>query len=421
MAPQKKTNRFYLDWWTIEKRSIYVTVAVLFLIVAGGGAGYYVWAYGVPFKKVFVETNNAEGARFVSFEGDVRVVRAMTRETVTVTSDTRLFPGDTVQTGSDGRARVNMADGSILVVRPNSTVIVRDNARSENGLRTNVEVALDGGQINVKTENQGANTNNVVETKQTKNKIDSQTDASFGVNPETKAAEIRISSGSVETQTSSGEKTVVKGGEYVSVNSSGTVQKREKLLNVPQPVTPRDLAKIFVGTNNSSNVTLTWQRPPTGSVSYYRVELATSPFFVGAGRVTERDKLESQSFYVSDLKPGTYFWRVRATATSGQVSEWSEPLKFLVTPRGVGDIVGIVEWQVDYLGGKIFVVSGKASPGTNIQILGRNTPTGNDGRFQLQISVPEGTIDLTVEARDADGNYSRYSLNLDSGKVKQKT
>jgi uncharacterized cupin superfamily protein len=416
----KKPARFYLDWWTIEKRTIRLIVSVLIFITAAAGASYYVWAYGIPFKKYVVEGTNAEGARFIAFEGDVRVVRATTRETVNVTADTRLYPGDTVQTGSDGRARVTMADGSVLVVRPNSTVIVRDNARSENGLKTNVQVALDDGKINVRTENLNENNTTVVETSQTRNKLDSQTEATFGVNSDTQSAEIRINQGRVETTTNNGEKTVVNAGEYVAVNSAGTVAKRERLLNVPQPSSPRDLAKIFVTSNNSASITLSWQRPPSGSVASYRVEVASSPFFVGAGRVTERDKLESQSFHVSDLKPGTYFWRVRANATSGQVSEWSEPLKFIVAPRGEGDAVSVQEWRVDYLGGSIYVVSGRASPGTNIIILGRSTPAGNNGSFQLQVSVPAETQELAVEARDADGNSSRYSLNLNTGKAKQK-
>jgi hypothetical protein len=416
-----KSKRFYLDWWTIEKRTVYAGVALLVLLVAACGAGVYVWAYGNPFRNIGKNIKPGEGARFVSFEGDVRVVRAATRETITVTADTRLFPGDTVQTQGDGRARIALVDGSALVVRPNSTVIIRDNTSTDNGQKTNVRVALDDGQINVKTEAQGENTNNVVETKQTKNKLNAQTDASFGVNPETKSDEIRISSGSVETTTSSGEKTTVQSGEYVSVNAAGTVAKRERLLNVPQPSGPRDLAKIFVGANGSANVSLSWSRPPAGSPAFYKVEVATSPFFVSAGRVGERDRLEAQTLLVTDLKPGTYFWRVRATATSGQVSEWSEPKKFVVAARGANDIVGIVEWQVDYLGGTIYVVSGKASPGTHIQILGRQTPVGNDGKFQIQVSIPEGSQEVFVEARDADGNYSGYSLNLYSGKAKQKT
>jgi len=417
----KKQARFYLDWWTIDKRTIYGTVTLIVLLCTAVGAGYYVWVYGNPFKSKANAQDNTTGARFISFEGDVRVVRAATRETLTVTADTRLYPGDTVQTQSDGRARISMVDGSVLVVRPNSTVIIRDNGSSENGTKTNVRVALNDGQINVKTESQNENTTNVVETRQTKNKLNSQTDASFGVNPETRMEEIRISGGSVDTTTSNGEKTTVNSGEYISVNSAGTVAKREKLLNIPQPSTPRDLAKIFVNTNNLATVTLSWNRPQNSTVAFYRVEVASSPFFVGAGRVTERDKLESQSFSVSDLKPGTYFWRVRATAVSGQASEWSDPQKFIVAPRGAGDNVGVLEWKVDYLGGNIYVVSGRALPGTNIHILGRRTPAGNDGKFQLQVSVPDGAEDVAVEARDSDGNHSRYSLNLNSGKAKQKT
>ena len=39
-------------------------------------------------------------------------------------------------------------------------------------------------------------------------------------------------------------------------------------------------------------------------------------FRVG-GKVVERDQLGSTEFTASDLRPGVYFWRVRATASSG--------------------------------------------------------------------------------------------------------
>ena len=98
--------------------------------------------------------NLPAGARFESFEGDVRVIHAATREVVLASSDTQLYPGDTVQTQADGRARIAMADGSTVVVRPNSTIIVRDNARAEDGKRTNVHVVVDSGQMSVRTEQQ---------------------------------------------------------------------------------------------------------------------------------------------------------------------------------------------------------------------------------------------------------------------------
>jgi hypothetical protein len=412
-----KPARFYVEWWVVQKRIIYLLVTLLVLCVATAGAALYVWKYGNPFKNVGTTSGASAGARFISFEGDVRVVRATTRETIAATSETRLFPGDTVQTQADGLARISMADGSTLRVRPNSTVIIRDNTRSEGegGDRTNVRVAVEGGQVNVRTEDQPNGTNNVVETKQTRNTLASQTDATFGVNQTDHTEEIRIGSGSIETTTKNGEKATVRGGEYVAVNPAGTLARREKLLDVPQPVAPRDLAKVFAGAGGSTSVGLRWQRPPVGSPSHYRVEVATSPFFVDAGRVTERDQLATTEFNVTDLRPGVYFWRVRATAASGQTSEWSEPQKFIVASSGKGGSVSVTDWAVEYLGGSIYLVRGRAQAGTTISIADRETLAAGDGAFQLQITIEGGAREVEAEARDPDGNNSRYKISLAQG------
>jgi hypothetical protein len=408
-----KVRRFDLDWWVVQKRLIYIIVGLLILAVMAAGASVYVWLYGNPLRNIGTSNVSAAGARFISLEGDVRIVRAATRETVAAASDTRLFPGDTVQTQADGRALVRMADGSNLLVRPNSTVIVRDNTISDEGKKTNVRVAVGTGQINVRTEQQPEGTNNVVETSQSQNKLGSQTGASFGVNPDS-STEIRVNTGQVETATNDGQKTVVHADEYVSVNPSGTVTTRQKLLDIPSPVAPRDLEKISIGDKGTASVNLRWQRPASGTPSYYRVEVATSPFFVGEGRVIERDQLASTEFGASDLRPGVYFWRVRGTAASGQTSDWSEPLKFVVLKESHEE-VAVSDWSVDHIGGNIYLVHGRTQAGNAVRISGREALAAADGTFQLQVTAPTGTRDVVAEARDSQGNRNEYRVSLTTG------
>src|SRR5687768_11371043 len=402
-----RISRFAFDWWIVQKRLVYLVVAIFFVCAMGVGAAVYVKIYGNPFKSL-AEIKDPSGARFVSFEGDVRVIRAATREIIAASSETELYPGDTVQTQANGRARIGLADGSTLLVKPNSIIIVRDNAKADDGKRTNVHVVVDSGQLSVRTEQQVDGTTNVVETPKTKSAVGEQTNASFGVNAEG-TEEIRVATGVIETTNAAGDKASIRGGEYVAVNNSGRLSPAQKLLDVPQPATPHDLEKVFVGGNGAANVALKWQRPQSGTPAYYRVEVATSPFFVTDGKVIERDQLVATEFGASDLRPGIYFWRVRATASTGQTSDWSEPRKFIVAQRGTGSQVAVSNLTAELLGGNIYLVRGRAEPGTTIRVGGREAIVPSNGTFQTQLSVA-GSREVVVGAQDPQGNSSQYKL-----------
>lgn len=385
-------------------------IAILVMCGLAAGGALYVWKYGNPLKDIGTSTKASSGARFISFEGDVRIIRAATRETIRAGSDTELYPGDTVQTGASGRARLGMADGSTLVVRPDSTIIVRDNASTDDGKKTNVHVVVDSGQMYVRTEQQPAGTNNVVETPKTKNKVGGQTNASFGVNPEG-TEEIRVNTGAIQTTDSAGQQTALSGGQYVSVNPAGTLSRPQKLLEVPNPAEPHDLEKVIVGGSGSANVSLRWQRPQSGNAAYYRVEVATSPFFVANGKVVERDQLVATEFAASDLRPGVYFWRVRATDQAGQTSDWSEAQKFVVALKGTGS-VAVSNLTAELLGGNIYLVRGRAEPGTSVRVNGRETIVPTEKAFQLQITVSGDAREVMLQADDPQGNSSQYKVAL---------
>jgi hypothetical protein len=143
------------------------------------------------------------------------------------------------------------------------------------------------------------------------------------------------------------------------------------------------------------------------------VEVATSPFFVPEGKVIERDQLSATQFSASDLRPGSYFWRIRATASTGQTSEWSEPLKFIVTAPGVKSAaLPASNLSAILLGGNVYIIRGTTQPGANVRVFDREASAALDGNFQVQISPPANTRDVTIQISDTQGNLSTYKVPL---------
>ena len=186
------------------------------------------------------------------------------------------------------------------------------------------------------------------------------------------------------------------------------------------PSEPRELERVSAGGNGSANISLKWLRPQSGGAAFYRVEVATSPFFVADGKVIERDQLASTEFTASDLRPGVYFWRVRATAASGQTSDWSEPRKFIIVTRGTGSRVPVSNRTAELLWGRVYLIRGRSEPGTTIRVAGRETIVPTEGSFQIQTAAPEGAPEITIEAADPRGNSTQYRLSLSGRSATQK-
>jgi hypothetical protein len=405
-----KYRTYYFDWWKIKKSSVYsIVVLIILLSVLAGGVWWSMrnnWFLANPEDRSIPK----DSARLISFEGDVRVIRASTRGTEKITRDTYLLAGDTIQTQSDGKAQIRMIDGSVLTVRPNSTVVIRDSASIFGG--TNVRVALDDGQINVKTQDQNETSNNIVEVKQVENKILSQTDASF--NSSGTGGEIRISRGGVETNVG-GEKTVIKDNEFAAINPTGKLSSKERLYEPPRLIAPPALDQYLTASGGLADVTFRWQNPNANISFSYHLEVSTSPFFVKDGMIIERESLNAPSFTFGNIVPGVYYWRVRGTAVSGQTTDWSEPSRFTVIKREGNETLTASDWQVENIGGKVYIISGKTVSGAVVRILGRETFTSGDGTFKIQVLVPN--TEATVEISDEHGNRNRYVLALATGKV----
>lgn len=411
---ENKYRKFYVDWWKIKKSTVYGGIGIIVFIAVVIGGGWWLWKNEGIFTNQQVDEGPKDAARLVYFEGEVRVIRASTRETILVTKEIFVSAGDTVQTQADGRAKIQMIDGSTLSIRPNSTVVIRNSTSIFGG--TNVRVALDQGQVNVRTEEQPNGTENVVEVRESENYVNPETDASFNINEKTNGGEIRISRGSVESKIGD-EKTVIKENEFAAVNN-GKIATRESLVNPPNLVAPASNSQILGNGSGSADVSFRWEKSGGVAPSSYNLQIARSPFFMPDSMILVRDSLASQNLTLGNISPGTYYWRVRSNTNSGQVSDWSEPGKFTIVRSASGNEISASDWSVENLGGTVYIVSGKTKPGATVRISGRETFASGDGSFKLQIAST--SLQVGVEINDDKGNRTRYSLSLNSARaVKQ--
>jgi hypothetical protein len=409
----EKQSKFYIDWWNIKKSTIYGIAA--FIVISAllfGGAWWAIrhnW-----FAQPEARDIPKDAARILSFEGDVRVIRAATRETLLVTKETWVAAGDTIQTQADGRAKVQMIDGSIYSLGPNSTVIVRDSTSIFGG--KNIRVSLDDGQMNVRTDNQPGDTENVVEVQESENKLMSDTDASFNADAQNNGGEIRISRGGVET-TIAGEKTIIRENEYAAL-SNGNITTREKLLEPPKQTSPVNLAQIVDSSGQGVSLTFTWADAAGNMASDYYLQVSKSPFFASDSIMIDRGSLTSRDFRMAGLAPGTYYWRLKATARSGQTTGWNEPWKFTIVRQEASTAIEAAEWAVERVGGNVYIVSGRTQAGMTVSIQGRQTYAGPDGTFKLQISA--ASTEVAVEIGDGRGNRAGYTLSLRTAKASKR-
>ena len=405
---ENKYRKFYVDWWKIRKSTIYGIAAFVVVVSAVAFGGWWAIKYNW-FAAAQVSEIPKDTARIISFEGEVRITRAATRETIVVTKETYVAAGDTVQTQADGRAIVQMIDGSSYSIRPNSTVVIRDNSSLFGG--TNVRVALDDGQLNVRTNQQPENTENVVEMAESETKLKSQTDASFNADAVAGGGEIRISRGSVETSIG-GEQSTLNADEYAAL-SNGKITSRERLLGPPRPASPANMSQIVDSTGAGVGVTFVWG--DEGGPATYYIQISKSPTFASDAILVDRGGLTGRDFRLAGLMPGNYYWRVKSTARSGQASEWNDAWRFSVVRRQSSSSIEAGEWNAERVGGNVYIISGRTQPGIVVRSQGREVYAAADGAFRLQIATP--LPEIAVELADDAGNRTGFVLSLRNSRV----
>lgn len=154
---------------------------------------------------------------FTELEGGVQIKKRNSARWQTAALDLELEEGDVIQTAPGGLARIAFFDGTTYVVRPNTMIVVEENARlASQATRVTVQVSF--GAVNLSTGNWKAQgSRSVVRFENAVAQMRQNSSASVRQNPDAGIHEIMVLEGG---------SVVSKGGQTVEVGPNETASFR---------------------------------------------------------------------------------------------------------------------------------------------------------------------------------------------------
>ncbi|MFQ3582840.1 MAG: FecR domain-containing protein [Chloracidobacterium sp.] len=395
-AASTKFKRPLLDWYLISRRTFYQVIAGFLLLVAAI-VGLYLWK---RHQDALAGQFEAQSARLVQVLGSVSIKRARTNQLEQATPNALLEPGDIIITASDGSAVIQYVDRSVLKLKPDSSVLIQENAKNTKTDQQVVRNRVEGGTVNIST--------GVIRTSDDVNELASK-NIKFNVTQNT-SAEVNVAGERVRVNVERGEirSTTDRGvTESIRTNTSVEYERDQKtaqytLLAPPRLSSPTNARVFPLEYGKPLPVMFSW-----GTVSEaarYQLQVADSQYFLDRALIFEKDTDSSEFAWQVNSQSGTYWWRVRAVARDGRPGVWSEEFRLTFVPRqpGLTDTpIYIGNVRVSRVAAGIHNVSGETEPGAEIRINGRAVPVDSDGRFSLVL--PGQTF--RIAASDARGRH----------------
>src|SRR5260370_26295036 len=246
--------------------------------------------YSSVFKKFTNAVNNAvsnsnsdadpvgtdqKHAKFVNLDGKVQVKKVNSVQWVEADYRTVLDKGDLVQTGPDANAGITFGEGTTYTVKPDTLVTVEENS-TESDKPSSVAMRINLGQVDLATPNwTSPNSKAAVSAEDAVAQLRANSRAAVKSDPQTKASEFVVSSGSARVQRG-GEKIDLAPGEKATIPKGGAIQK-SNVLAPPELVEPLNLAPIISENPKTSPVRFEW-KPVQAAVSY-TLRISTTAMF----------------------------------------------------------------------------------------------------------------------------------------------
>jgi len=313
-----------IRWRTVRYRSVILlcmgvlaaTVTVLLVVFPEWRDNLRSWIAGRADSSA-VDTTATQQARFTNLDGSVRVRRANQVEWTPASFSMSLDKGDVVQTASDGVARIAFADGTLYIVKPDTLIVIEENAIPDNRANSRVAVQVTSGVVDLSTPARTGESRVLLADAQAS--IRNQSRAVVSNNPDTNTRQILVSKGGAQVRRGSER---VELGEYeqASFGGPGSALEKRKVVAPPVLLTPSNNAPVVVRDAQGAEVTFTWSAIPTADT--YRLRVSTSPIF--ATLAYDR-RVQSTSVRLPSLREGERLWCAQGRKLSQTKSTTRKP------------------------------------------------------------------------------------------------
>lgn len=251
---------------------------------------------------------------FVVSKNDVRRKNSDTFSWIPASNSTLVFQKDSIFTGSSSTASIQLSDGTVINVEPNSLITLN----LKNGQMT---LDLKYGDLQAEI---AANSNLTVKTgaEETKLESTSQNEKSkVRMKKAFSGLNVNLESGNAAI-TAKGTRKNLDPNAKLKVANNGDIKPIEK----PQTAILTENMKRWLKPNPEQPIPVQWQTQ--GAVSGYEVELSLDPEFKDL-LVTEKTKEPQFAFSKTDQE-ANYYWRVKTYDTTGNLSSTSTTQQFAV-------------------------------------------------------------------------------------------
>ncbi len=405
MAEQKRKRGGWEYWTTVTYRSVIMIAIALLLIAVAAWALFWRESFDSVLAKLAsassesTEVEEAPQARFINLDGTVRVKKRDAVQWVNADYSTPLEPGDTVQTGGNGIARITFVDGTTYVVKPGTLIVVEQHAAFQNRA-TKVAVQVSSGAVDLSTGTwEAPGSSSEVRFENAVARMQQNSRAAIRQDPEAKLHEITVSEGKAVLQKQN--QTIQVGPfERASFQEPDEKLTKERVIAPPSLLRPRNLEPII--STNARRELINFQWTPIEQAESYHLELSTSPLFTS---YVVNSNVDGTQFSARGLEAGEYYWRVSSIDANQAESQPSERNAFTLAEQAAAEQL-LLEVDSIIQHGRVIEIVGQTDPGASVTINAEPVAyVGPDGRFKHFTSpLPHaGAHTITIVAQNRRG------------------